>query len=113
VTDKQQDFEEFVRVQLDESVDGMDAATRMRLAAIRHKALASDSKPPRRGWLLPASLATAMAAFVLIWMLPQQQVGNGLDVAMEDMELLASDIDVELLEDIEFYQWLQASNHAG
>jgi hypothetical protein len=54
-----------------------------------------------------------MAAFVLIWMLPQQQVGNGLDVAMEDMELLASDIDVELLEDIEFYQWLQASNHAG
>jgi hypothetical protein len=107
MTNEQQEFERFIRTKLDESVDALDGATRAHLIAMRREALAQGGKS--RGWQLPASLAAAMAAFMLIWMLPQQQADHGVDAAMEDMDVLASDVDVELLENVEFYQWLEGS----
>jgi len=106
------DFNAFARARLDETLDGMDGAERTRLAAIRRQALASGQR--RRGWWLPASLATAVAALMLVWMLPQQQTNSDMDVAaIADLDLLASDVDLDLLEDVEFYQWLDEANHAG
>jgi len=106
------DFDAFAHQKLDETLINMDGATRTRLAAIRRDAVSSHHA--RRGWMLPVSLATAMMALALIWMMPQQQNNNGVDVAaIEDMDLLASDIDMDLLEDVEFYQWLNDGDHAG
>ncbi len=105
------DFESFTRQKLEETAINMDGATRTRLAAIRRDAV--SSKRVRRGWWLPVSLATAMTALALIWMMPQQN-SNEVDVAaMEDMDFLASDIEMDLLEDVEFYQWLNDGDHAG
>jgi len=106
------DFEAFALATLDETVDDMDGATRSRLASIRREALAAGQH--RRGWWLPVSLATAMTALALIWMIPQQQSNHETDIAaIEDLDLLASDVELDLLEDVEFYQWLDDANHAG
>ncbi|MFQ5518564.1 MAG: hypothetical protein ACE5E3_01045 [Mariprofundus sp.] len=110
-TETHKQFERLSRAILDETVENMDGATRMRLSAMRRAALASKEKP--RSWLLPSSLVTALAVLMLIWMVPQQQDNNGFDTPMEDIDLLASDVDLDLLDEVEFYQWLEDSNHAG
>jgi len=105
------DFESFTRQKLEETTLNMDGATCTRLTAIRRDAV--SLKPVRRGWWLPVSLATAMTVLALVWMMPQQN-NNEVDVAaVEDMDLLASDIEMDLLEDVEFYQWLSDGDHAG
>ena len=102
-----QHFESFARRELDATLHGMDGSTRSRLNAMRQAALESGSRH-RRGWLLPASLLTAMAAIALIWMLPQLPNPGGVDVAaIEDMDLLAADVGMDVLEDVEFYEWLK------
>jgi len=108
------DFDAFAREQLEETVDGMDGSTRSRLASMRHEAMDS-LHTRRRGWLLPVSALTAMTAVaLLVWMAPQQQSPVDVDTAaMEDMDLLASDVEMDLLENVEFYQWLEDNEHAG
>jgi len=102
-----QHFESFARRELDATVHSMDGSTRSRLNAMRHAALASGQRH-RRGWLLPASLLMAMAAIALIWLMPQQPNLGGVDIAtIEDMDLLAAGVGMDVLEDVEFYEWLK------
>jgi len=115
MTDKQ-DFKTFARDHLNDSLDDIDGITRTRLSAIRSEAV--SSRPPKNNWFMLASLTTATAALMLIWVVPQQQSKHDFDttmtnIALEDINILASDIDVELLEDVEFYQWLENSKHAS
>jgi len=106
------DFEAFSRKKLDETIDDMDGVTRARLAAMRRQAMVPNQS--RRDWWLPVSLATAMTALALVWMIPPPQGGSDMDMAaIEDMDLLAADVEMDLLEDVEFYQWLNDGNHAG
>ncbi len=115
MTDKH-DFESFANQKLNETVEHMGHTTATRLAVMRHEAIASTTDRKQNCFML-AALASAMAAFMLTWMMPQQNNSKP-DLPMqagviEDFDLLASDIELELLEDVEFYQWLESSKHAG
>jgi len=115
MTDKQE-FETFANQKLNETVEYIDHTTATRLSVMRHEAIASITYR-QQNWLMLASLGAAMAALMLVWMIPQQD-NHSPDLvmqegAMEDIDLLASDIELELLENIEFYQWLEGSKHAS
>jgi hypothetical protein len=90
----------------DQSVDGLDAATLSRLNRGRQAALAEGRRPVRQ-WLrwMPA---TAAATAVLLVLLTQQGPGDVDVIAApaSDLEILLSEESIEMLEELEFYSWL-------
>jgi hypothetical protein len=105
-------FERETKRVFDESVAGLDAATRSRLTQARYRAL-EELKPQRsrrlRFALVPAGTlaATALLAWVIVQ--PRVVVDEGLRVAsVDDLEILLAEEDLEMLdEDLEFYGWLE------
>ena len=103
-TDDEQTFARHVRQHLDQHADDVDDLTAARLRAIREQAL---DRQPRRGmsWLPATGLAMAVAVVlaVVIW----QPGGTGLPLSEQDWDLLAAGEEMELIEEWEFYVWLE------
>jgi hypothetical protein len=103
-------FERKTKQLFDESVAGLDAATRSRLTRARHRAL-EERKPKRsRAWsftLVPAG--TLAAAALVAWFMQQPPVGDELEMdSLGDLEILLAEEDLEMLdEDLDFYGWLE------
>jgi hypothetical protein len=97
----------------DQSVDGLDAATLSRLNRGRQAALAQAGHPGRE-WLrwMPA---TGVAAAVLLVMLTLEGPGD-IDVISApatDLEILLGGESIEMLEELEFYSWLDTEELEG
>lgn len=105
----------------DESVEALDAATLSRLNRGRHRALeeARGARPGLRWspWLPAGGVAVAAAVAVLM-------VGGGdpAPVPMDadraaDLEIILEGDDFEMLEDLEFYSWMELerddASHVG
>ncbi len=99
---------------LDQGNAQLDAATLSRLNQVRHRAL--DGASASRGWLKApfgmhwASMTGAAAAVMLavvIWPGTQSPApslaGPGL---FDDLEIVMAEDSLEMLEDLEFYEWL-------
>ena len=102
-TDDDKHFVQQVKAHLDQHADDIDELTVARLRAARMQAL--EHQPRRaRSWLPMTGLATAAAAVlaVLLW-----QQGGGLPAGEDAWEILASGEDLELIEEWEFYDWLE------
>lgn len=103
----------------DASVESLDDEVRGRLSRARIAAVSSAerraSRSTWRAWVPAAAVASAAIVAVLLWRSPEQlstaTVANGSgDAAIEAVELLADGDDLELLEnDLEFYEWLDAT----
>lgn len=107
------------------SADELDAATLSRLNRGRQAALAG-LRPAgvRRGWLKPAFSSAAVALlFVSVWVgrgvdpgpvpvpVPEQTVANPL--VAPDLDVLLGDENLEMMEDLEFYAWLDPALSAA
>lgn len=91
-----------IAAQLDADVAHFDAATLSRLNQARQRALAVK---PRPAWLYVGVAVTACAMLLLassVFRFADSPVAP----AALDQELLA-EADIELLEDLEFYAWLE------
>ncbi len=117
------DFTRAVTRRLDASVDGLDAATRSRLAQARHAALASRRRPVRT-WLWGGLAATMAGGFAIAFALglhlrvapPTPAPSSELAATLDDD--FAEDVRADLYTDLDFYAWLSdqdavASNPAG
>lgn len=100
----------------DQSVDGLDAATLSRLNRGRQAALAEGRHSPAfagRQWLrwVPA---TGVATAVVLVLLTQQGPGDADVIAApaSDLEILLSEESIEMLEELEFYSWLDTEEFA-
>lgn len=106
-------FLQHTREQLDDSVNSLDAATLSRLNQARQKAL----NTPRPNFFLATGTGAVFASFtvavliVLLWTTmsspPREQQ---LAQQYEDIDMLTSDADLDLLEDLEFVSWLIEEN---
>ena len=99
-------FTEDAKTLFDESVERLDAATLSTLNRNRHEAL-ERARGAKRRWLrwAPASGVAAAIVVAVVLALP----GNGIDTmpaATTDMEILLGEDSIEMLEDLEFYVWL-------
>ena len=102
---------------LDDSADNLDAATLSRLNRARQAALATRRKGPSR-WALSAALAGAAAAvFALAIGLHQRGavVPNAPSTGLEagDIDVMTSDDDLDLAENLDFYAWLEKQPAGG
>jgi hypothetical protein len=92
----------------DESVDGLDGETRSKLNRSRQAALAELQSSGRRWvqWAPAGGVAVAAVAALLVWTgSPQIDELATPDVA-SDMEILLTEDSLEMLEDLEFYSWI-------
>ncbi|MGH8213809.1 MAG: hypothetical protein ACREPP_11340 [Rhodanobacteraceae bacterium] len=97
----------------DHACEHIDAGTRAKLAAARRKALAAQDHHPRRVIWLPATGAVAACVLVigLVWFKPQSgnpSAPQTQAVATSDVELpLDADTQqLDLYQNLDFYQWL-------
>jgi hypothetical protein len=113
---------ERIRRGLDESAAELDAATLERLHRARHRAVSLATEPRRRWWrprlqstewLLPASAFASVVVTVLTLTLLVGEQGNVPLTGGDDLELLTAGEELELFENLEFYQWLPESELAG
>ena len=111
--DNDRAFEARTKAAFDASVDALDAGTRSRLTQARVRAL--DELGARRSarfnsrWLLPAgaAAAAALAAWVVLVQGPQGLEPPPQVAAWDDFELLTAAEDLEMIEELEFYAWLE------
>lgn len=99
------------------SVHGLDGATRSRLNRARQKALAEIATGPGFGrwnqWAPVAGVAAAAVFAVVLW-----RGGPAMDEVVPpatatDFELLLNQDDFEMLEDFEFYSWIEIDDAGG
>ena len=99
---------------LDQSAEGMDAATLSRLNRARQAALAPRAKPLR--WYLPAGMVSASVLLlaVLTWhgrvLEPAEFPLTAKNAVSSDIDLVSSDDSLEFYQDLEFYAWLDAQD---
>lgn len=107
----EEQFLQKIRTELDASEQSLDAATLSKLNQARQKALAHSKKPAwppayKSGWIPAAATASVMAALIggnLFIQKPDIET-NGSAVAFEDIELLTSDTDFDLLQDMDMLE---------
>jgi hypothetical protein len=117
------EFAKRARSLLLESTRHLDGQTLSRLTQARHAALdavatGSRSAFPAGRWLAPAGGVVAVAAVAMVWfgaapvLDPAVQStalnANAGTSPLEDLALMADAESLELLEEIEFYAWLDA-----
>ena len=110
--DRDEQFAKKAKTIFDESVQGLDAATLSKLNRGRQAALAELSTASHgQVWLrwMPAT-GVAAAALVAVVML---QYSNQTDMpeidagAAVDFEILMNDDSLEMIEELEFYSWVE------
>lgn len=97
----------------DDSVAGLDARTRSRLNRGRQRALAQMHRQhPLRSHWIPAGAAAAVGLLaVLVWNeTAQRTVQDVNELAAPpmaaDFDMLTDEVDLDMLEDLEFYSWI-------
>jgi hypothetical protein len=105
-------FEAHTKTTFDASVDALDAATRSRLTQARARAL--EELAGRRGlswsprWLVPAGAAAAAALAAWLVLVGPEPADEPLQAAdFGDLELLLAEEDLEMIEELDFYAWLE------
>lgn len=104
----------------DRSVEELDAAALSRLNKARHEALERAGGEhagflPRR-WLPVTGLATAAAVALVVVMLDRSRLEPVRTESASDFEILLEGDEFEMLEDLEFYTWMDldsTDSHVG
>jgi hypothetical protein len=110
-------FEQKNKSLLDESVDEISPDITRRLQQARYAAL--EKAKPRSLWLYyPQAIAATLVVSIISASLLfnfDDNVLNDTEIAMEaDIEMLTSSEGLELMEDLEFIQWLaESEEYAG
>jgi len=101
---------------LDQSLENMDTLTSSRLAAARRRAVeaAESSRVHHRSFWYVAVPSGAAASILLAVVLLGPWSGNSqAPNVWEDLEILASDENLEMYENLEFYSWLAEQDDAS
>ena len=111
MNDRDKEFSKKAKAAFDSSVDELDAATLSRLNRSRHEALAELHKPTRHvsNWMPATGVAAAVVVAVVVLQIPDVD-NDELPAAVSDMEILLGEDSIEMLEELEFYSWLDAAD---
>ncbi len=88
--------------------ENLDARTLSQLNQARHRALDEVRKEPRGRWL-PGGLAAAAAVFAIALGMSQRMPPPAqplLEQPLTELTVLTSDESLEMLDELEFYAWL-------
>ena len=105
------EFSAQAKRRFDESVERIDGATQSKLTRARHAALAKagSARPGWYQWAPAAGVAAAAVMAVVIWTGNPAVEGTG-SPEVADIEILLTEDSLEMLEDLEFYSWIDLEN---
>lgn len=105
----EQAFVEQIKRRLDRQANELDELTVGRLGAARQRAVDAVSRP-KQSWIPAIGIATATVVVfaVAVWQNPSDLPGP-----YEELDIIASGEDLELIEDLDFYDWLDATQAAS
>ena len=116
-------FASRTKVLFDESVQGLDAATQSRLTQSRHRALAEIATGAGLGqwnlsqwnhWGAPLAGVAAAAVFAVVLWRGDPQVDELVPpTSVADFEILLDQETFEMLQDLEFYSWMDIDDDTG
>ncbi len=110
----EQSFISNIRQTLDLSAEQLDVDISRRLRLARAKAV--ERYTEKHSYWKPAggfALASLLLVAIGVWQFGGFTDGNkfnGMPVAMDDLELIASSDSLQLYENLDFYQWLEVTN---
>lgn len=113
--DDRKRLEDKARAEYRAAMQAIDPKDSARLAAARRKAVLEGRHAGPVRWMLPVGAAAAVAAGLIIG-LPESDPGYpelAATDAAEDLELLLADESLEMLEELDFYLWLDVEPDAG
>ena len=101
-------FAEKAKARFDESVQRLDGQTQSKLNQARHAALAElgNTRPAWVQWAPATGVAAAAVVALLIWTGNPQMEDLTAPAVASDMEILLTEDSLEMLEDLEFYSWI-------
>jgi hypothetical protein len=117
---------ERIRRRLNESLSELDNVTLSQLEQARQRALLASTQRrrprwtmhwltarPARDWLVPAGAFASVVATIFALVIMVAEPKNGLNREVEDLDLLTAGEELELYENLEFYQWLEQREQTG
>lgn len=107
-----------INAHLNQDLQHLDGHTASRLNRIRQAALDQAlMQRQRRPWQMPlyalASCAAVALALSLMWRVPEAPAPVAAVQSVDDFELLAGAEDLEMIENLEFYAWLEQQSLDG
>ena len=101
-------FVKKAKQQFDESVERLDGETQSRLNRARQAALAEldTGRSTWVQWAPPAGVAAATVLTVILWTSNPVTEDMVTPAVASDMEILLTGDSLEMLEDLEFYSWI-------
>ena len=101
-----EEFSREAKEAFDASVEKLDAATLSKLNRGRHAALAELHVPTRRWsrWMPATGVAAALLVAVIVMQSPTTV--DEMPTAVTDMEILLGEDSIDMLEELEFYSWI-------
>ena len=98
----------------DDSVERLDAATLSRLNRSRQQALAELDRTRPVGhwarWVPATGVAAAAVVAVMVWQGEAVDVTLPANGSVTDFELLLGEDSFEMIENLEFYSWIEPSD---
>jgi hypothetical protein len=101
-----------IKAALDEGNEHLDARVRSRLRQARSAALAQVHPRPRlwsRQWVPALGVAAAAVLAVLVWPHAPSSL-QPQDEALNDLEIVLAGENLDLLENLDFYEWVDAES---
>ena len=104
--EKGNEWLETIREALQQGVDELDPGTSLKLAEVRRQALTRASARNRSLYILPAAvLASACLVLAIVLYFPRPQPKQ--IEMIDDLDLITNSQNLELIEDLDFYEWLE------
>ena len=102
------EFTQRAKKLFDASVDGIDAATLSTLNQARQRALATQQRAGVLRWVPAAGVAAVTLVAVMV-IVPRPTDVEMMPTTVTDMEILLGEDSIEMLEDLEFYSWIDVA----
>lgn len=108
-------FETSMKETFDESVEALDGATLSRLNQGRHAALAQLGRPRHQWsrWMPATGAVAAILVAVVVLQTPTAIDDVAAVPTVTDMEILLGEDSIEMLEELEFYSWIDLAESEG
>ena len=103
-------FLQKAKARFDESVEELDGASRSRLNRARHAAIEASAPGGAtigrwKQWVPAGGVAAAAVIVAFVWN-NSSIMDTESSVPVDDLEILITDDSFEMLEDLEFYSWI-------
>lgn len=110
---REKQFVSRLKDRLDQRLEALDGETVAQLHAARQKALQSMPRSRPR-WIAMGGWAAAAASVLLVMTLWNTDIRSVDEPGfIEDLELLSTKEDIEFIEDLDFYLWLEDEQQIG